>query len=1789
VVIPKDEGVPKLHRLRPLHLVEPEINALAKALWSRKLMKIANQEKIMTDDQYGGRKNRQAQSAILNKVLYYDINRMSMCECQYDDIDMKSNYDRELARLVTAEASIKLGMHRNDANFMVDFVENQEYYIKTAFGTTENHYKYTENEKLYGLGQGIAWAGPGWLISSDTIATCKKSTCSGMIFKSPISDLEVKKLQDMFVDDTACGCNTASKKECTIMEQAQENCQKHSDYVEVTGGLVAADKSHYYHVDWKFVNGLQVPIIDTDQRSQIFLHQGDGICREIKKMPITQEHKTLGCWVNPLGKKEKAFQQMTQFAKKWRNRMLNSGLAPHLIRQSYETELKSQLRYRLPIYQFTENECDHLMKIISPVMLNAFYANKKYPRSLMQANDQYAGMGIEHLYDTMGMEKSKFMFMHLRRMDTTGKLLIIAMQQAQLECGSGTLFFNLDFEEWNKLITQTWQTNLWEYYSKRRMMIDLDLEIVTKHNRNKDAFIMDILKQSNAFSDVELSQVNKVRQHMKLLTLSDVTDVRGNRILHNIRNCVNYRKSKYDFAPQNPLQDWKKLWKERACPILNAHVNKNPLGEWTLDCHQIFECFYDSEGDVLLWKKERFRKIGPRFERIGEDPDETAPMYYDRIVDVGIDKNGKPFIVRECERNQMNNIVERNNRYPSQKYEEQWGNIDQCAPENDLREAVEAGEVIVATDGSNKNDEGAQGWLIVNKRGKILLKGRGRIAYAKEDASSLRPELAAILAAVSYLSWFVEERKIKWRKKKKVILYTDSKNSILDLEQSLFPTTKNVFENNIDMKLETKKALRNSPLQFELVHVEAHQDENVPFDELPLPAQLNCLVDEYVGGTYAESEYNDKYQIVPFLKSQICSLSLPFRRPTSHIREQLVSFANGHKAEKQLSTFWNMPPSWQCNIEWGGLRTAIRREAGILHKTKLSKLIHKQLPTMQMMKRNGFSSSAACPLCKTTVEDWNHVLRCKCNSSSIERMKKLADIKRMLISYRTEPVLQQRLLAMIKQWSGEYKSKIPEGDRRLAKLNAAFRDQQILGIENMFVGVITHKFGECQKEHDDKMRNKQRRFNQKEWNVAFIRVLLKFSSHMWTERNNYLHNISNMTMEKQMRIMAWKLKEMLNEKKWKLRAADRHILQRSKFFFRKAPTQALQGWMERVKVSMDIEFNHEQATRQNITKWITVNGNKMVEPQCHENTLTHVTPEKKKYVQIRLSEAFRKDVLDNNTLKDNNDAISDWDEIRSQWAFDEYEVESRSQSEDEKNGNWMYSNIVNDIESSKLENGIPAIIVIEKNNIDETIRSNIHNDIGSVVNIAHTCTVSPPRNEEDWCNKNQEAGRITRSNWFRLQIRKMKNATLKYGLEKKDDLTKLKDMPSKIGKMKNWYINRMEKNKEKKEKGASEEEIIFAEEEYEWEPSDDSEVERRALRKNLKKDEVEKMVQQWNDGSCIRKGTDASNNAIRVPSQGEICETTGTPDIISFEDIRCNESRDSDSEDQHSNMSLSRYMRTFQKRSSTITKILYTGDYESLDRWIEAPCGKGNMRHARWEVASDASKESCPKKRAEITCGKGTRSETVREMLELDSLFGSICSDATEASKDYVLVEEIAHEGEIEQYQAQQYQQSHIQGHHLVCNYPDTKPKQSIQRTDSFNHVREGSIQNQAMNPTKQTLENERKKMKEQNRDRSWGDGHEHQSLPMNVIQINKQHQISHQKKRNRIWRTKAKSQHLSQRKKMEGEERLTKSLPPIWIRNKKSGNENVDLIRYRHNQNKSKFSELSVRMTENDLQHGMT
>jgi len=1234
VLIPKDNGIVKIHRLRPLHLVEPEVNAVAKALWAKKLMRIAERTGKMTDDQYGGRKHRQAQSAVLNKILYYDINRMSVTNAQYDDIDMKSNYDRELPRLVSTEARVKLGLHKHDAKFMVDFTEQQQFFVKTAYGISETSYQYSPEQKLFGLGQGIAWSGPGWLLSSDTIVNCKKQSCVGMRYTSPIDpDLEVEKTQDMFVDDTTCGCNIHNT-DTTLMKQAQFNSQKHSDYVHVTGGMVAADKCHFYNINWKFVDGIQSPCEPAQEH--MHLDQGDGVRRNIKQLHAHEEHKTLGCWVNPLGVKKKAYDQIRGFMIGWKTRILHSSLPPTLIKQSYESELRNQIRYRMPVYMFDEGECDELMKIISPVLLHANYINKNYPRALLQANSQYGGLGITHLYDIMGMEKSKFLFMHLRRQDTTGKLFQISMQQTQLECGSETLFYNLDYDKYGPLTTNTWNTNLWQYYSSRAIEMDLTLPVTYTKPRCNDQFIMDVLMKDGSLNQNELAAVNKVRQHLQLLTLSDMTDVRGKIVLRKVFQGQVGRRSKFKFTKQEPTKKWKNWWTKKACPVLQKALNIRPLGQWKSTSHQIWDWEYDSIKDELCHEGMTYRKVGNVYikkDNEGDNSDATL----DSWADVTFDRNMRPYLIAYQNKKIMEGRIQ-----PSQAskfretYDKMWGEINYLVPQEELILQMNNKSIMVATDGSNWNDEGAHAWGVADAKGKFLVKGRGRVPCAKSDASSLRPELHALLAVTSYLSALKEE--LGDDRKVTIPMYTDSQNAITDMESNLYATTRNVLENNIDIKLELKQILRMSPIQFKLNHVKAHQDDVKPYDELTIEEKMNCDIDAYAGQVYAASKESHE-DVVPFLQAQKCSLRLPFTRPTSNICEQLVSFANGHKSEDQLATYWNIDKNWLCNMEWKGFRTALRRYKGE-HNGATSKLVHKQWATMAMMKRNGFGSTDICPMCENERETWDHVFRCKCALTKMNRHVQIQILRQTLIKKRTHPILQQRILAAIQQWCQGYEVRLPKGDSRYPEINEAFRDQIHLGIGNMLCGVISHKFGEVQQRYYDELEVDKKRLTKHEWNTTIIRALLQFSESMWTQRCKYVHEESDKTMQMQTRNIAWKIKHMILQAPWMIRSADRHLLKRDKKFFQQGSIINVQGWINRIQISIDIAVNHEQTTRQDIRKWISV--------RHHENkraVFRNQTKEKKKYKQTQLPTIVIQKTQNHapNTLIIQNDGVGTYD------------------------------------------------------------------------------------------------------------------------------------------------------------------------------------------------------------------------------------------------------------------------------------------------------------------------------------------------------------------------------------------------------------------------------------------------------------------------------------------------------------------------------------------------------------------
>lgn len=161
--------MPKIHRLRPIHLVEIEVQAIAKSQWLKQLIQHVEKKHLVMDSQYGGRAGKQSQRAVLNKVLAFDTNNLHVRDYTSVDEDLKTNIDRELSHLGAVEDQF-YGAPASQGNFLHKAVSSQKFFIETKYGISDGSYSFSSDIKVWCLGQGIGWVGSRWCLTSSTIA-----------------------------------------------------------------------------------------------------------------------------------------------------------------------------------------------------------------------------------------------------------------------------------------------------------------------------------------------------------------------------------------------------------------------------------------------------------------------------------------------------------------------------------------------------------------------------------------------------------------------------------------------------------------------------------------------------------------------------------------------------------------------------------------------------------------------------------------------------------------------------------------------------------------------------------------------------------------------------------------------------------------------------------------------------------------------------------------------------------------------------------------------------------------------------------------------------------------------------------------------------------------------------------------------------------------------------------------------------------------------------------------------------------------------------------------------------------------------------------------------------------------------------------------------------------------------------------------------------------------------------------------------------------------------------------
>ena len=1195
VLIEKHPGQPYIHRTRPLHLVEPEVNAVAKMFWARNLMQEAEREKKVTINQYGGRKNHQPISAVLNKIMYYNINAQLLKEAEYDNDDLRSNYDREMVDLVLAEAEIKHGMHPENTAFVRQFVKNQKFYIKTGLGISETPYTNTNEFPIYGMGQGIAWSGPAWIMASNTIAKSKKKTCVGFRFIDPLTGLKVEKLEDFFVDDTAEGCN-ATEGGKTIMQQASHNLQEHVNLVNVTGGDIALDKCDFYHIQFRFEEGEAVCVAMVEQDSElVIIDPNTKKPIKIQQMDCDEEHMTLGCYVNPIGVNRKAVKQLVTYAKEWRNNVETSKLPSQYVLYSYESMLKMRLRYRLPAYSMTFDQCEEVMKIVRPTILHSMHLHRNFAKNIMETGDRHMGMKIYHLYDMMGMEKLRFMFMHIRRNDVTGRMMLILIKHMQIECGSGTPFFHLDYNTWGNFATWNWITHLWEYLDSRAIQLDLTERVVYELPRENDVFVMDIVQKLDIPMEDKI-KINKVRQHMKVLSLADIVDGRGKKLLNGVQNAeLIGRCSTLEFKPQAPPSKWIKIWKEKVIPAITRHLSRFPLGRWVAPTHQKWKWKISKDSLWIKCGNKYFRAqeykrrnshngvLYMLHEHEVENERDAIDIDENRRVDILKTRKGYKVLYEEkvpllhgnltgaqgaVMTKDQHALMQRN----IMLYKRLWGKVD-FAPNMNLQKIYEFlmnGEVFGGSDGSVNLERCGHAWGLRHINfDQVIVKGRGPVHNSPEDANSTRAEMFAVLNVISFVGWIYHEKHSGKNKDLPIfVVYTDSQSTILNSGKEFFPTTKTSFENDIDVKMQLRELLDEVPMKVKFCHVKSHQDAVTPVEELSIDAKMNVDMDEHVNRYFSEKILNPPHKtMAEFLPAQKISARLPFERPSSDIEERLIGFKSGHDAENTMCNIWKIEKSDLCLLDWECL-IAARKKLPKYEKYSMSKAIFEQWHTMNVAKRNGVSDSSVCPLCEECEDSWAHVFSCSCDVVKVERRKNLEVLKTAMTEMKTEPILQRRLLNIISQFTNGFPITTYANVNGEPLINQTFRDLNKIGYHNLLKGLIPYSMRHVQRDYLRKMDIQDRKYGADRWAIKLIDALQDFMQKTWKFRCSRLGEKKNGLMENRLRLKSIELLGKIRANKWLLLNKDMALRERSEEYFLKAPVRNVKNWMLRVEYGL---------------------------------------------------------------------------------------------------------------------------------------------------------------------------------------------------------------------------------------------------------------------------------------------------------------------------------------------------------------------------------------------------------------------------------------------------------------------------------------------------------------------------------------------------------------------------------------------------------------------------------------------
>ena len=413
------------------------------------------------------------------------------------------------------------------------------------------------------------------------------------------------------------------------------------------------------------------------------------------------------------------------------------------------------------------------------------------------------------------------------------------------------------------------------------------------------------------------------------------------------------------------------------------------------------------------------------------------------------------------------------------------------------------GHAYITSDGSAPIFIGTFGWMCSLKHGERIAYNSGpacglRTSSFRTEAYGLLSFLCLLQRALEYTSTHLSSQ---------LHIFTDSESLLKVLTKMsewpyYYPNLTITSDWDVLQAIVTK--LQTLPTTPSLRYVRGHQDDHTPYDQLPLPAQLNVDADKLAG----EYQYSPRQNptIVPLITGNTVQIQLPSGTITSKLKSNLrkASSYSSMKAHIQKANKWS--DTEFDSVNWQSHGMSIRKHYS--NKRFLVKLVHDWLPVGALLSKYKPSYISKCPSCDEPVEDLSHFLRCQARPTWKTEM--LLELQTFFTKIPTRPALADILHEGISSWLSNIQPNFTTTSSLYHKL---IRDQFRIGWKQIFLGRFVKEWCSLQEDYLSTLNSSKTNYSGTTWCTGVIDILWKYIRNNWDDRNAAQHGDDPITRE----------------------------------------------------------------------------------------------------------------------------------------------------------------------------------------------------------------------------------------------------------------------------------------------------------------------------------------------------------------------------------------------------------------------------------------------------------------------------------------------------------------------------------------------------------------------------------------------------------------------------------------------------------------------------------------------------